>query len=93
MGEIDYIIQHGNKVVPVEVKAGKAGSMKSLHHFMAEKNLAFAVRCNISQASVENISVKTTSGAPVSYSLLSIPIYLTERINDLINLVQENSDQ
>ena len=93
MGEIDYIIQHENKVVPVEVKAGKAGSMKSLHHFMAEKNLAFAVRCNISQASVENISVKTTSGAPVSYSLLSIPIYLTERINDLINLVQENSDQ
>jgi len=31
--EIDYIIQHGNSVVPLEVKSEKAGSMKSLHHF------------------------------------------------------------
>ena len=32
--EIDYVIQHGSKVMPVEVKAGSSGSLKSLHHFM-----------------------------------------------------------
>jgi len=84
LGEIDYIIQHGNRVVPVEVKSGSAGSMKSLHQFMAEKRLDFAVRCNTNQVSLENIRVKTTMGKPVSYRLLSIPVYLTERLNGLI---------
>jgi len=83
-GEIDYIIQHGNRVVPVEVKSGATGSMKSLHQFMANKHLDFAVRCNINQPLLEDISVKTTLGQPVSYRLLSIPLYLTERLDNLI---------
>ncbi|MFO9540663.1 DUF4143 domain-containing protein, partial [Legionella pneumophila serogroup 1] len=32
--EIDYVIQHGNKIIPIEVKAGATGSLKSLHVFM-----------------------------------------------------------
>ena len=83
-GEIDYIIQHANRVVPVEIKSGATGSMKSLHMFMANKNLKFAVRCNTNPPSLENISVKTTTGQPVSYGLLSIPLYLTERLGNLI---------
>ena len=88
-GEIDYIIQHGNCVVPFEVKSGKAGSMKSLHHFMAEKGYDFAVRCNINQPLVENLKLKTTSGRQVSYRLLSIPVYMTECIHDLIDQAQK----
>lgn len=83
-GEIDYIIQHGHRVVPVEVKSGATGSMKSLHQFMANKHLDFAVRCYTNQPALEDISVKTTLGQPVSYRLLSIPLYLTERLNGLI---------
>jgi hypothetical protein len=84
LGEIDYVTQHGNRVVPVEVKSGSAGSMKSLHQFMAEKRLNFAVRFNINQPSLENIRVKTTLAKPVSYRLLSLPVYLTERLDELI---------
>ncbi len=84
LGEIDYVIQYANRVVPVEVKSGSAGSMKSLHQFMAEKKLDFAVRVNIDQPSVENMRVKTTLGKPVSYRLLSLPVYLTERLDELI---------
>ena len=80
MGEIDYIIQHQNNVVPVEVKSGPAGSMKSLHQFMFDKNLNFAVRFNQNLALLENIQVKTTSGNPVEYRLLSLPLYLAESI-------------
>ncbi len=87
-GEIDYVIQHGSRVVPVEVKSGKAGSMKSLHHFMAEKGHDLAVRCDINPPSVEDINVKTTVGTPASYRLLSIPVYLIERISDFIDQVQ-----
>ena len=89
LGEIDYVTQHGNRLVPVEVKSGSAGSMKSLHQFMAEKKLNFAVRFNINQPSVENIRVKTTLGKPVSYRLLSLPVYLTEHLDDLISSVMK----
>lgn len=33
--EVDYLIGVGSQVVPVEVKAGPAGSLKSLHSFLA----------------------------------------------------------
>ena len=86
-GEIDYIIQHAHRVVPIEVKSGSAGSMKSLHQFMAEKNLNLAVRFNSNMAIVEEIRVKTTLGQPVGYQLLSLPVYLAENLEQLINQV------
>jgi predicted AAA+ superfamily ATPase len=44
--EIDYLIQHGDKVIPIEVKAGSTGSLKSLHLFMQRKKLKLAIRFN-----------------------------------------------
>ncbi len=88
LGEIDYIIQHENCVVPVEVKSGSAGSMKSLHQFMYEKNLNFAVRFNTNLPLVEDITVKTTLGKPVAYRFLSIPVYLAEHLDELIEQAQ-----
>ena len=83
-GEIDYIIQHGNCVVPVEIKSGTAGSMKSLHQFMADKNLDLAVRFNSNLPSTEKINVKTTQGDSISYTLLSVPLYLAQKINNIL---------
>ena len=86
-GEIDYLLQYGNLVLPVEIKAGKAGSMKSLHQFMAEKQLGLALRCNTNRPLLETVDVKTTLGAPVTYRLFSIPLYLTERLYDLVGML------
>ena len=85
LGEIDYIIQHGNRIVPIEVKSGAAGSMKSLHQFMAEKKLTLAVRLNANPPSVEDISVKTTTGQPVKYRLRSLPLYLAGNVSALLD--------
>lgn len=90
LGEIDYIIQHENSMVPVEVKSGSSGSMKSLHQFMAEKNLDFAVRFNTNLPSVDEIRVKTTLSKPVAYRLLSIPVYLAEHIEKLIEQAKDS---
>ncbi len=87
LGEIDYIIQHGSRIVPVEVKSGPTGKLKSLHQFMAEKKLTLAVRCNLNLPVVENIQVKTTLGQPVAYRLISVPIYLSEHLPRLIEQV------
>ena len=62
--------------MPVEVKAGPTGAMKSLHQFMYDKRLEFAVRCDANPPSHMHIDVKTTQGHPVAYDLLSLPHYL-----------------
>ena len=80
LGEVDYIVQHNNKVVPIEVKSGNSGNMKSLHQFMADKKLDLAVRFYSGKLSIETINLKTTTGQAVNYKLLSIPHYLVERL-------------
>jgi len=47
MAEVDYIATYEQKVVPIEVKAGKQGGMKSLWLLMNEKHLDNAVRCSL----------------------------------------------
>ena len=45
--EVDYISNHLQVVVPIEVKADKQGGMKSLWSFMRDKKHHFAIRCSI----------------------------------------------
>jgi len=47
LAEVDYILPIGNNVVPMEVKSGVQGGMKSLWEFMREKKLTKAIRCSL----------------------------------------------
>lgn len=47
LAEIDYISSYASEVLPIEVKAGTRGGMKSLWLFMREKGLHRAVRCSM----------------------------------------------
>ena len=42
--EVDYIVQFRNQVLPIEVKSGVRGSMRSLRMLMDEKHLDLGVR-------------------------------------------------
>ncbi len=84
--EIDYLIQHGNKVIPIEVKSGSTGGLKSLHLFMELKKSLLAVRINSDFPSKTDINVKNHVGVTVQYQLLSIPFYLMEQISRLLQL-------
>lgn len=86
-GEIDYIIQYGTTIIPVEVKAGAKGAMKSLHQFMFDKKLDLAVRCDQNAQALYMMDVKTTIGDRVSYKLLSIPFYLVEVLPSLLEQI------
>jgi predicted AAA+ superfamily ATPase len=67
--EVDFVMQHGNGVLPVEVKAGLRGSMKSLRLFMAEKHIDIGVR-----VSLENFATLP--------DVRIIPLYAIHRIVD-----------
>lgn len=45
--EIDYVDNIGRNVLPIEIKAGMKGGMKSLWIFMREKRLERGVRCSL----------------------------------------------
>lgn len=45
--EIDYLSCNESTVLPIEVKAGTQGGMKSLWIFMREKHLSKAIRCSM----------------------------------------------
>lgn len=65
--EVDYVIQHKSEIVPLEVKAGSVGKMKSLHLFLKEKQVKQGVRC-----SLENFS---------SYEQIkTVPLYAISRL-------------
>jgi len=83
--ELDYLVQHGSRVVPVEVKAGTTGTLKSLHHFMSLRGIELAVRVNADLPSVTEVDVKTTVGGAAHYRLLSIPFYLLGQLHRLID--------
>ncbi|SCA64230.1 Uncharacterized protein SCG7086_CV_00010 [Chlamydiales bacterium SCGC AG-110-P3] len=85
--ELDYVIQHRNLVVPVEVKAGSTGGLKSLHLFMRSKGLRLAVRVNSGLPGVNEVDVTDQTGKRVSYTLLSLPFYLLEQLPRLIETV------
>lgn len=82
--EIDYIVQHGPHVIPIEVKAGSTGSLKSLHLFMGLKQLSVAVRINSDHPTVTPIDVKDNAGQSIKYTLLSIPFYLVGQLHRLL---------
>lgn len=82
--EIDYVIQHGSTVIPIEVKAGSTGSLKSLHLFMGLKKSTVALRINSDLPTKTQVSVKSHLGNKVEYLLISIPFYLAGQIHRLL---------
>ena len=74
MAEVDYVIQLGSQILPLEVKAGKTGSLKSLAQFLDEKKAPVGIR--ISQH-------------PLSFydRVLSVPLYLIGQLPRLVKLL------
>ncbi len=74
--EIDYLMTQGQEIVPIEIKAGTTGTLKSLHQFLTEKNRTFAMRFNADLPSLLNDSKTLSTGRTLSYRLLSLPLYM-----------------
>ncbi len=82
--EVDFVIAIGNHVVPIEVKSGASGSLKSLHQFVAEKHVDLAVRFDTNPPSIQRIQTTVRVGqerVPVDYVLVSLPLYLVEALS------------
>lgn len=68
--EVDYVISQRQTIVPIEVKAGKTGTMKSLHLFLQEKQRSLGIRFHTQPPSI------TEQNAQQNYRILSLPLYM-----------------
>lgn len=86
--EVDFVVSRGDVIVPVEVKAGKSGTLRSLLQFVQEKHSSLALRFDLNKPSIQAIrhQLRQADGVkPVECRLISLPLYLvgqTARILD-----------
>jgi hypothetical protein len=81
--EVDYVIASGSRIIPIEVKAGKSGTIRSLQQFALNKQTTTCIRFDLNPPSIGQFehSVRVKNGStPISYSLLSLPLYLVEEL-------------
>jgi predicted AAA+ superfamily ATPase len=56
--QIDFLVQKGSSIIPIEVKSGTQGGMQSLRFFMKEKHIERGVRTSLENfGRYENIDV------------------------------------
>jgi hypothetical protein len=87
--EIDFIFQHKNKIYPIEVKAGKTGTLKSMQLYLHEKKLKEGIRFNMDLPSKGSFHVRLNvpgNSAELSWTLLSLPLYMVSELRRLIDL-------
>ena len=82
--EIDYVITHNRKIIPIEVKAGKVGTLKSLQVFVSKKGVETAIRFNTDLPS----TMKTITAIPQlekkEYNLISLPLYMIGQLPEIL---------
>ena len=85
--ELDFVITIGGEIVPIEVKSGATGTLKSLHQFMGSKKAQIAVRFDTQLPGIQRIDtviMLNKQQHQVHYPLMSLPIYLVERLEEIV---------
>ena len=75
--EVDFLISFEGKIIPIETKSGKTGTLKSLHLFMEAAPHNMAVRFYAGDVNIAE--VKTPQNK--TFFLLNLPYYLVSQIN------------
>ncbi len=69
--EIDFLININNQAIPIEVKSGSNGHLKSLKQCMAEYKLNLGIKCSEEDLAYE-------------HSILSVPLYAVSELRRLV---------
>jgi hypothetical protein len=77
--ETDFLLPGPGFPVPVEVKSGASGALKSLHQFLARARRGLGIRLHAGMFADERLEVRMAEG-PLKYRLLSLPLYLAEEV-------------
>ena len=89
--EVDYVTTSGNEIVPIEVKAGKSGALKSLQQIAANKKISICVRFDLNPPTIQDVAYTTRvsdGSVEVTYTLLSLPLYLVGELPRILDEIR-----
>lgn len=78
-GDIDFILEHRNGALPIEVKSTSAGHLKSLFYYAHEKKVKRAIKISLEKFNVSTASYKIANET-VNVQLAVIPQYAIDGI-------------
>ena len=84
--EVDLLYQFNEWLVPIEVKSGLTGRLRSLHSFIDISHMPIAVRVSSAQFSIEN--TQTIQGR--AYRIVHVPFYWMSELDRLLRYALEN---
>lgn len=79
--ELDYVFMHQGISIPVEVKSGKTGALRSLHQYMDMSKREMAIRLYSGPFRIDEIE----TFQKVKFKLLNIPYYHAAKLSDYLN--------
>ncbi|NTV82826.1 MAG: ATP-binding protein [Bacteroidales bacterium] len=86
--EVDYIYPYQGKLIPLEVKSGATGKLKSLHLYMEFTPHNLAVRLYPGKVTIDRI--RSTTGK--EFILLNLPYYLGSQIDQYLHWALSKTD-
>ncbi len=81
-GEVDFLFQHGSKVIPLEVKAAENLKARSLMFFSRKFKIPFAVRTSMAdyRKGLSDAMSNKSGDQPFQFTLINLPLYGLSRI-------------
>lgn len=86
-GEVDFLIEHGPTIVPIEVKSTSSGHLKSAFYFAKEKKNPLLVKASVSKLHVEDSKHKIKEDY-VPLRILNLPLYAIEWIQTALKALK-----
>ena len=82
--EVDYLLDQDLQVIPIEVKSGVTGKMKSLRLFMRRKHLLYGKRCSLENFGILKFTdTEDALHATESKRIFIHPLYCLSTLNSL----------
>jgi predicted AAA+ superfamily ATPase len=85
--EVDLVFPYQNKLIPIEIKSGATGSLKSLHEFIERSNHHYAIRIYAGKFKIES---HRTPKKNKLYHLMNLPYYLGTQLPKYIDYFLKN---
>ncbi len=87
--EVDIVFPYKNLLIPIEIKSGATGRLRSLHQFIDRCPHQYAVRFYSEKVKIDKL--KTLQGK--SFYLLNLPYFLVSKLNEYIEWFMKQTDK
>lgn len=81
--EVDYVVSYDRYLIPIEVKSGKSGTLRSLQQYMEMTNHSYAVRFYAGR--IQTNILETPSKK--KFTLLNLPYYLVGNLRQYLDML------